>query len=190
MRLLSVSFLLLTFLTACGPKIVQSSSSASVDYDPDLAAFRPRYTGREAAAKPGFLNDPATGTSIAPLPPARKTDRVLAVNQRLDPLLDTLASRNTAITYISGYRIQLYSGTRRNDMDAAKVYIYQHYSELSPYVAYNHPTYRLRVGDFATRMDAERYLSLLRSLYPYASIVPDRILLRDALKIMAMRSGG
>lgn len=194
MRLLYSSFLLLTFLTACGPKIVSSSSGASsaIDYNPDLSAYRPRYTGREAAGKPGFLDDPAAGKVpvIAPLPPARKTDKVLTVNQRIDPLLDTLASRNNTITYISGYRIQLYSGTRRNEMDAAKVYLYQHYSELSPYVAYNHPTYRLRVGDFATRMDAERYLSLLRSSYPYASIVADRILLKDALKIMSIRSGG
>ncbi|MEA4839860.1 MAG: SPOR domain-containing protein [Bacteroidales bacterium] len=84
---------------------------------------------------------------------------------------------------ISGWRIQVFSGNnqriskneafrKETDMKAA-------YPELSTYVKYNAPFWRLRVGDFQTYQDAQQMLVQLRHSFPSfgreMSIVKEKI---------------
>ncbi|MFT4032077.1 MAG: SPOR domain-containing protein [Siphonobacter sp.] len=158
------------------------TKSSTKAYDLDLSSYRPTYAVSE---RKQVLEDTKVSAKPAVTPPA--SNQPLSINRRLDYVLDTLANRNKAVRYVAGYRIQLYTGTKRNEMDAAKIFIYQTYPELNTYIAYNHPTYRLRVGDFATRLDVERYFNKLKDQYPTATITSDRVTLRDALKIMDQR---
>ena len=48
---------------------------------------------------------------------------------------------------------------------------------LPIYTAWQQPYYRVRVGDFATRADAERALGLFARHYPDAFIVPETVTL-------------
>lgn len=47
------------------------------------------------------------------------------------------------------------------------------------YVVYRQPYYRVRMGNFATRAEAQRALNLLRSRFPAATIAPDTVVLTD-----------
>lgn len=165
-------------LAACSPRPVPSS--AAKDYDLDLAAFRPKY-------------EPGSEKGTVPEEKVRKnaqvmSDQPLFIQKKLDYSLDTMATRSRNARYIAGYKIQLYTGTSRSELDAAKVFVYQSYPELDTYVAYNHPTFRLRVGDFGTRLDVEKYLNKLKDDYPSATIVSDRVTVTGALKIMDSRA--
>lgn len=82
-----------------------------------------------------------------------------------------------------GYRIQIYVGNERRAADQAKVYTYQNYPELNPYLSFKQPTYRLKVGDFMRRMDGERYLSMLRQQFSSAILLPDRVEIRKGIAI-------
>jgi SPOR domain len=143
------------------------------NYEEDLSGVRPRY---QIATK--TASAPAKKPEIK-----RVNDQSLHVNRQLDAALDTMAVRNRAIRFAAGYRIQIYVGNVRTDADAARLFIYQTYPELNPYTTFTQPTYRVKIGDFMNRMDAERYLQQLRSQYPTSVILADKIDLKKSLAV-------
>ncbi|WP_381496560.1 SPOR domain-containing protein [Spirosoma flavum] len=186
----------LLFMTGCASSRSTTSASAgrtTVDYNSyneDLSSVRPIYRTTSTAAPstnyPTPSTTPAT-TSTAP----RKADtrrsnapiEALHINRRLDMVLDTIATQNRSIRYAPGFRVQVYVGTQRKEVDAAKLLISQNFPELSPYLSYNQPTYKLKVGDFMRRMDAERYYTSIRRLIESAQLQPDKVDIRRSLLI-------
>jgi hypothetical protein len=72
-----------------------------------------------------------------------------------------------------GYRIQLVFGSR-DEVSRLKSRFLAEY-DYSAYESYLQPNFRLRVGDFMTRFEAEKALKELKSVFPGAYVVPDRI---------------
>ncbi|MGV3561176.1 SPOR domain-containing protein [Larkinella arboricola] len=168
-----------------GKTAAGSSTSSSADYNSytyDLSATRPKYT----ASLPATTN---TAPSAPPVRPATEPRRTMPlvepmhINKKLDAVLDTISVRNHAIRYAQGYRIQIYVGNERTEVDRLKRFTYQNFPELNPYTTYRAPTYRLKVGDFMRRMDAERYLAQLRQQFPSATLLSDRIEIRKSLAV-------
>ena len=105
------------------------------------------------------------------------------VNRRLDAVLDTIADQNRSIRYAPGYRVQVYVGNQRQEVESVKLMIYQNFPELSAYLSYSQPTYKLKVGDFMRRLDAERYYASIRQLIASAQLRPDKVDVRRSLLI-------
>jgi len=191
-------FYLLAFLalTGCATSRLSTSKKSTVDYNSyneDLSSVRPIYNPT-VAGKSAPVTRPATPASTSATTttaPSRKNEpaklpgpiEALHVNRKLDLVLDTMAIKNKAIRYAPGFRIQIYVGNQRKEVDSAKLLIYQNFPELSPYLTYNQPTYRLKVGDFMRRIDAERYYASIRQLLPSAQLQPDKVDVRRSLSI-------
>ena len=159
------------------------------DHNEDLSVARPSYSLvglAPASTIPRPAPAPTAPVSVtaekAPRP-TQQTTEALHINKRLDLLLETMADRNRSIRYAPGYRIQVYVGNERQQAEAAKLLIYQNFPELNPYLTYKQPTYRLKVGDFMRRMDAERYHSQIRQLVASAVLQPDKVDIRRGLAI-------
>lgn len=195
---LCYGFSLLIALTACTPKAVpggngRSNTTNAVNYNgynDDLATARPSYsvvapspvTPLPSATKPATaVRKPAATPEVV-----RRNDGLAEaahVNKRLDAVLDTIAQKNRSVRYASGYRIQIYVGNEREEADAAKLQVYQAFPQLSPYMSYKQPTYRLKVGDFMRRLDAEWYLSQLKQQFTSVILQPDKVDIRRSLLI-------
>ncbi|MCK8491891.1 SPOR domain-containing protein [Spirosoma sp. RP8] len=190
-------FAVLTFLALTGcatsrPTVSNNSSINYNSYNEDLAATRPVYNASPAGRSPTATR-PATPAPVSPPATAspRKNDvskpavpvEALHVNRKLDMVIDTLAVKNRAVRYAPGYRIQVYVGNQRQEIDKIKLLIYQNFPELSPYLTYNQPTYKLKVGDFMRRIDAERYYASIRQLLPSSQLQPDKVEIRRSLSI-------
>jgi len=93
-----------------------------------------------------------------------------------------MAIRNKNIRYSTGYRIQVYVGNDRRGVDEAKVFIYQNFPELNTYLTFSQPTYKLKAGDFTSRLDAERYYSSIKHRYSMAMVVSERIDLKKSMQ--------
>jgi hypothetical protein len=104
------------------------------------------------------------------------------VNSQVDIFLDSIAERNKNVRFSNGYRIQVYVGNDRRDVDEAKVFIYQNFPELNTYLTFSQPTYKLKAGDFASRLDAERYYSSIKHRYSMAMVVSERIDIKKSLQ--------
>lgn len=76
--------------------------------------------------------------------------------------------KNATRTTARGFRVQIYSGSSRSDAYAAQARFKRLYKDIDSYVTYQEPNYRVKVGDFRGRGDAN---SLMQSLRPHFSNV-------------------
>ncbi|WP_461074589.1 SPOR domain-containing protein [Spirosoma flavus] len=170
-----------------------AATSRTVDYNSyneDLASVRPVYTTSPATTSATSRPSSPTATTTTAPPPRRTETRkpqaiaeAMHINRRLDLVLDTMATQNRTIRYAPGFRIQVYVGNQRQEAEAAKLLITQNFPELNPYLSYNQPTYKLKVGDFMRRIDAERYYASIRKLITSSQLQADKVDIRRSLLI-------
>lgn len=75
---------------------------------------------------------------------------------------------------MDGYRVQIYFGNRNTAQDKRGQFIRQ-YPDQSAYISYLAPNFRLRVGDFRTRLDSENFKQQIGKSFPGCYIVKDKI---------------
>ncbi len=81
-----------------------------------------------------------------------RVDQLIAKQTEINEFTTREARRN-----VPGFRIQVINTTDRNAAIQAKTKVYQLYPELKAYLLYQSPYFRLRVGNFLNRKDAETY---------------------------------
>lgn len=177
-------------ISSCASNRPAVSARPSADYNSyseDLSSVRPVYNSVPASVSTTAPAAPAKpATAPAPKNDTRKTSgpvEALYVNRQLDLVLDTIASQNRSVRYAPGFRVQVYVGNQRQEVESIKLLIYQKFPELSPYLSYSQPTYKLKVGDFMRRTDAEQYYSSIRQMIPSAQLQPDKVDVRRSLLI-------
>jgi hypothetical protein len=80
---------------------------------------------------------------------------------------------------ILGFRIQIASSASIDDAGAVKVAAQGLFLSDTVYVVYDPPVYKVRVGDFTTRLEANQRLPQVQEGgYPDAWIVPDKVVRR------------
>lgn len=94
---------------------------------------------------------------------------------RKDPRIDDLVRKQIQINEettrdsrrnVPGFRIQVINSTDRNKVFSAKARVYQEFPDLKPYLIYQAPNYKLRVGNFKTQEEAEDFEKQLSRLFP------------------------
>ncbi len=97
---------------------------------------------------------------------------------RVDELVGKHIMINQNLKTIDGFRIQVYSDSGNNSKTRAqqmKEELDSRYPGLEVYISFKSPNYKVRVGDFRTRLDAQRFLSDMAADYPNAFIITDQI---------------
>lgn len=74
-----------------------------------------------------------------------------------------------------GFRIQIYSGPNRNEAYAAQSRFQQQYSDISTYVSYTQPNYRVKVGDFRSRSEAQAFMREVRKNFPTLFLFTEQV---------------
>jgi len=80
-------------------------------------------------------------------------------------LLQRHVDQNRSTYYISGWRIQLLSTTDRRKVESEETNFLQEYPGINVDWEHAKPYYKLRVGAFATKLDATRMLKQLKQKY-------------------------
>ncbi|MDB4901895.1 MAG: hypothetical protein JWQ63_1176 [Mucilaginibacter sp.] len=100
-----------------------------------------------------------------------------------DPLIDTLIARRpmlnkssiTGDETTSGYRVQIFFGSSRQAAYDAQAKINGEYPELHTYITYNEPNFKVRAGDFRTRLEAEKLVKEIATMFTSLFIIPEKI---------------
>ena len=114
---------------------------------------------------------------------AQKTDisggkTEIIQDSRVDLLVNKHIQINQALKTMDGFRIQLFSDSGNNSKTKAQA-VYDEFLAKFPnigvYLTFKSPNYKVRIGDFRTRLDAQRFLNDLQTDYPNAFIITDQI---------------
>jgi len=105
-----------------------------------------------------------------------------------DTRIDTLIQKHVSINEyliakenhngIKGYRIQIFFDSGNNSKNNATEIIEafsKRYHNIETYISFREPYYRVRVGDFRTKLEAEGFLKKIIFRYPNAWIIKDDI---------------
>jgi hypothetical protein len=91
------------------------------------------------------------------------------------PAAATSSKGTGFIGKIKGYRIQIYNGNDRNKANTAKQNFAKNHPGTRTYLTYSNPQFRVRVGDFTSRKEAQELYKKLSSSFNPCMIVPDVI---------------
>lgn len=93
-------------------------------------------------------------------------------------LFDKYKDYNHRKEFSEGYRIQITYTDVRDEVYKSKGAMYKEFPELASYVEYEQPYYKLRLGNFRSRLEATFFLHQIVNSYPGAFIVKDKIKLK------------
>lgn len=100
-----------------------------------------------------------------------------------DSLAKNLVEKHKKINLLNpsrpGYRIQIFFGNDRSKAQDIRSEFMRIYPETGAYMVYHQPYFKIRVGDFSTRLEASGFLNKLNGRYTTAFIVPDEVRLPE-----------
>ena len=147
-------------------KKTTTSSTVDAKYSEDLSVWRPKV-------------DPATDAQTTAEQTGKKqppyVEPKFAVNKKLDTVLDSIDHFNVQRNFIDGFTIQVYSGTKREDALNAKKDLSSYLPELESDVQYSQPNFRVKVGRYFKRIDAQEDYSEVKKYFPSAILIPDKV---------------
>jgi len=106
---------------------------------------------------------------------------VINADERLNILLDNYKSANKTKKTIHGYRIQIAASNDRNKVYKLKGQFYNNYQDIKSYVHYQQPNFKLKVGNYRTKLEAQKVLLEINTYYRDAFIVYEEIPLKEFL---------
>ncbi len=141
----------------------KSQTLNKVYYDEDLSKHRIKYELPRDTSKAEVIS------SVMEIIPQNH------INDTVFKLLDSVTVKNKIIKLAQGYRVQVYSGQNKGELKGVKEKIYDVLINSEVYVTYKQPDYKIKVGDYMSRVEAFEAQGLLRRYFPDALIVPDII---------------
>ncbi|MEQ9423728.1 MAG: SPOR domain-containing protein [Cyclobacteriaceae bacterium] len=161
-------FLALSIIIGCSPNATIQTSS--VAYNEDLSQYRPKV-------KPAEITKPSEENSDSDQVPFVKPTN--HINAELDSVLAIKAAKNLEVGFVQGYTIQIYSGRSREEANNAKLKAFEVLEEVDADVYYDQPMFRVKVGQYFSRLQAEKDYGVLKNDFPQALVLPDRIRLEN-----------
>ena len=107
-----------------------------------------------------------------------ENNSVVISNARIDTLVQLHIEHNKKYPVVQGYRIQILMASGNDALDIteeAKTIFLEKYPNTPAHLTFDEPDYRVRVGDFRTRLNAEKFLDKINRKYPGAWVIQDYI---------------
>ncbi|MVN21176.1 SPOR domain-containing protein [Mucilaginibacter arboris] len=74
-----------------------------------------------------------------------------------------------------GYRVQFFISSDRKEIYAKQAEFNQMHPDLRTYIIYQEPNYKIKAGDFRTRLEAQKLMRDLRPQFPTLFLVSEKI---------------
>jgi len=103
---------------------------------------------------------------------------LIVQDARVDSLVKFHIKANEFDPAIEGWRIQIFfeaGNYSKSQAIEAKSNFVNKYSNVPVYLIFQEPYYKVRIGDYRTKMEAEAFLKKISGSYPNAFVVKDEI---------------
>ncbi len=145
-----------------------SAQRPSKPYYEDLSAYRPKL-------------EPKVDTSTKILTPKverKKIKPTKNVNAKVDAILDSIDRQNLQKKFVDGFTIQIYSGQKKEDAMTAQQKVVEELTDMNANLQYQQPKFRVTIGNYFSKLDAQKDLVRLKANFPGAILIPEKILIR------------
>ncbi|NVK50213.1 MAG: hypothetical protein HWE09_10610 [Cyclobacteriaceae bacterium] len=159
-------FGIIVFLISCksGQSIVSGPESFA-GYQEDLSASLPDYPDYEQ--------------QLESLPAIQPEESARAIDSQLDALARVQYEKNTSEPYFNGFRVLVYSGLNREEAFQTQEELAEAFPEIKAEMQYEQPRYLLKVGRYGYKVEALKVLYDIKTVFPSARIIRDRIQRKD-----------
>lgn len=153
-------------MNACAPPKSISTQKANT-YEEDVSPYRIHYADSLRQAQV-TVSSPERTLTAGPLITR------YAITDDMDAYVAERSERNGEKNSYQGYTLQVYTGGSRDEANQAKRRIYNALPDARPAINYNSSIYRVQVGEYASRLEAQEDYSLLKKEFPYLLLVPQK----------------
>lgn len=165
-----LTYCLLVFigLNACSPSTTSKMSSVE-PYTEDLSVHRPTFEKADTILTTK-IEDQETVTYPEP---------EFDVTEKLNFVLDSIDRLKADKSYVDGFTIQVYSGTNSEEAKIARGQVYSLLDGSRPSLKYDEPNFKVKVGQYLTRLEAQKTFAQLKPKLPNSIIIPERIYIEN-----------
>ncbi|WP_339816020.1 SPOR domain-containing protein [uncultured Imperialibacter sp.] len=153
-------------LYGCSKKVVPSSGTTD-SYSEDLSILHPVITTDESPLKP-------TETSKSPIS-SEPLKTQYDITQELDSVVMFIAEKNLQKRVIDGFTVQVYSGPNRDQANNARAQLHSIGLDIPSQVVYVQPNFKVKIGKFYSRLEANQVYAQVREVFPNALLLPEKI---------------
>jgi hypothetical protein len=111
---------------------------------------------------------------------SKEKEGKVVINQ--DPSIGRIVEKHIAInekhSKVDGYRLQIFSVSGANSKDRAnlmKAEFLTKYPNAQVYIVYHAPTFKVRIGNYRTKLEALKFMQEIKNDYPFAFVAVDKI---------------
>lgn len=114
---------------------------------------------------------------ISPFIASAQTEGSLKINidSQLEQVIAKRNELNKSNQTMPGYRVQIFSGSARAEALEVRSKFESLHPDFNSYIIYQQPYFKLRTGDFRTRLEAYKFYKLIQKEYASVFIVKDDI---------------
>jgi hypothetical protein len=121
-------------------------------------------------------NAPATASVPVRVKPEKNAPPIISkTGQQPAVFMPSQPRRGGSVYSAKGFRVQIYNGPDRNKAIMVKTEFMRTFPGIRTYLTYVSPCFRVKVGDYRHRADAEGMLREANAIYNPSMIVPDII---------------
>jgi hypothetical protein len=102
--------------------------------------------------------------ALTPIMKAQEQNISISQDPKFEQLLNEKRKINTSLTVNDSYKIQIYSGGSENAKKTLTEFK-QEFKDIDATIVFNTPNYKVWVGSFKTRIEAERNLASIKDRY-------------------------
>ncbi len=101
---------------------------------------------------------------------AQEQNITITQDPKFEQLLNEKRKINTSLTVNDSYKIQIFSGNSENAKKTLNEFRLE-FKEIDATIIFNTPNYKVWVGNFRTRIEAEKTLADIKDLYKNALLI-------------------
>lgn len=166
----SICFIVLIALVAfsCSTTSIPSSSNGE-RYSEDLSAYRPKHDVDRTTVASKNTEEEVNDIS---------TEVEYDVTKSLNTVLDSIDVLRQDVQYIDGYTVQVYYGRNSSEASLVKGKVRRFLPGSQPILKYDEPNFRVKVGKFYSRIEAQKTYTRLKYNFDNALVIPERIYIK------------
>jgi len=92
-----------------------------------------------------------------------------------DSRIDALIENQATSRQITGYRIQIFFDSDKAKLNSSRGFFISRFPLIDTYTKYNAPNFFLKVGDFRTRLEAEKIKAEIEADFPTSFVVKEKV---------------